>query len=348
MSRSKRCQQNKTIHHPNWLSSTVVTGVLAFFFVLATGINNYANGNSFPSYAYIDWVRSRSVLGLRLGNELIRFRDEPTGIKLRRNEALYIHGDNYSMVHLGFKDSVHQRFNLFVQAGYDWIFSYFTFPCTLSGYGDFTIGWRRGSTSWSCKIGKPKSQLQISQLQLKSDYIAQQIPRSGNTNEILVSPNKNSDTLIHISNSAEEQVIDVLLGELNLRSASRPRGLILRQGQRYRYFVNNQRDSIHSIDRFEEAKSSSIQAFLELHNWSRDAAEHIRVFRNNLSHPQFPPPRRQEQFRLQQEQLRRQQQFRLQQEQLRRQEQLRLQQQLWQQEQLRRQQQPSPPWPVVR
>jgi hypothetical protein len=144
---------NKTVAHPNHLI-TVVVAILMAFCILATCSKSYAQ--AFPRSGYIHHICPGSLLGLRSPFE--QREGVLTGARLvSGGNALFVGAGN--MAYIGFKDVTGKLIdNKFVQVGPHSMDTYYSFPCTISGYSNFALSFQHGNTT-SCKNAVAKNQL---------------------------------------------------------------------------------------------------------------------------------------------------------------------------------------------
>lgn len=154
MNKSNNLRVNKTVAHPNHLITAVVAILMAFC-ILATCSKSYAQ--ALPRYGYIHYICPGSLLGIR---QVEQKNGVPVGTKLVSGDnALFIEGGNRNMAYIGFKDAAGKPINnKFVQVGPHSMDTYYSFPCTISGYSNFALSFQYGNTI-SCKNAVAKNQL---------------------------------------------------------------------------------------------------------------------------------------------------------------------------------------------
>ena len=151
----RKSRQNGFLHHHNQLI-TAVGAVLIAFWILATCVQSKAQPP--PSYAYVHYICPGSILGIRYPMQ--QSAGVPTGARLVSGaNALFIGAGN--MAYIGFKDAAGKPINnKFVQVGPHTMGTYYSFPCTSSGYSQFALTWQYGDTI-SCKNAVAKNQLKL-------------------------------------------------------------------------------------------------------------------------------------------------------------------------------------------
>jgi hypothetical protein len=229
--------------------------LLTLVSILTTGVSSYAVT---PDAAYIVKFQGN---GLTLGTGDIRNR-QPISLedKLEGNKVLYIPGGNKPWAHLGFAVDTPKDFaQLIVKAGPHNDTSEWSFPCTARG--GFTISWKRGSEK-ACKQGvklqssNKKSGLLNNNLQASRRLLAQA------EDEVTVVPTA-GESIIQTADNATGIKIDVLLGEIQVKSAKNPGGRLVKAGERYDY----PQDTITQIDTNSILNSPEMQDFLNPNNW---------------------------------------------------------------------------------
>ncbi len=116
--------------------------------------------------------------------------------------------------------------------------------------------------------------------------------------KLIVIPATEQATLIQTHDFSNTLVIDALAGDIIIKSAKHPVGLLLKVGNRYTY----PEDNAQPINVLEIAKSPPVQSFLDPTNWSQDAAAKLDEYRKVIGRsepvpnpqPDRPPPRRKE------------------------------------------------------
>jgi hypothetical protein len=249
------------MHKFKWQQRTkrfilVLVSLLTLVSILITGVSSYAIT---PDGAYIGKIEGT---GLTIGDGKSRDR-KPASLQqqLRQNTILYVPGGNKPWAHLGFfQDAPLDSSGLLVKAGPSQIISEWNFPC--SARGRFTIAWKKGSDR-GCEAGigvqssSKRGILPNNNLQASRRLLAQA------EDEVTVVPTPGQST-IQTADSAAGITIDVLVGEVRVKSAKNPEGKPVKAGERYNY----PQDTITPIDTNPIVNSPEMQEFLNPNNWS--------------------------------------------------------------------------------
>ena len=231
--------------------------LLTLVSILITGVSSYAIT---PDGAYIGKIEGT---GLTIGAGTNRDRPPASiGQKLRQNTILYVPGGNRPWAHLGFfEDAPLDSSGLLVKAGPSPTPSEWSFPC--SARGRFTIAWKKGSNR-GCEPEGIKVQssskrgwLPNNNLQVSRRLLAQA------EDEVTVVPTQ-GQSIIQTADSAAGISIDVLVGDVQVKSAKNPGGRLVKAGERYDY----PQDTITPIDINPIVNSPEMQEFLNPNNWS--------------------------------------------------------------------------------
>jgi hypothetical protein len=243
-----------------------LASLLTLIIIVITGVSSYAVTPD-TAFAYIVKFQGN---GLTLGTGDIRNR-QPVSLKdkLEGNKVLYIPGGNKPWAHLGFAVDYPKDFaQLIVKAGPHPDVSEWSFPCTAKG--GLTIAWKRGDEK-ACKDGvklqssSKKSGLPNNNLQASRRLLAQA------EDEVTVVPTPGEST-IQTADSAAGITIDVLIGDVQVKSAKNPGGRLVKAGERYDY----PQDTITPIDINPILNSPEMQDFLNPNNWlSPDISQRV-------------------------------------------------------------------------
>ena len=231
--------------------------LLTLVSILITGVSSYAIT---PDGAYIGKIEGT---GLTIGAGTNRDRPPASiGQKLRQNTILYVPGGNRPWAHLGFfEDAPLDSSGLLVKAGPSPTPSEWSFPC--SARGRFTIAWKKGSNR-GCEPEGIKVQssskrgwLPNNNLQVSRRLLAQA------EDEVTVVPTQ-GESIIQTADSAAGITIDVLVGDVQVKSAKNPEGRPVKAGERYNY----PQDTVTPFDPTPIVNSPEMQEFLNPNNWS--------------------------------------------------------------------------------
>ena len=245
-----------------WQQSTkrfilVLVSLLTLVSILITGVRSYAIT---PDGAYIGKIEGT---GLVIGDGNSHNRPPASiGQKLRQNTILYVPGGNRPWAHLGFfEDAPLDSSGLLVKAGPSPTPSEWSFPC--SARGRFTIAWKKGSNR-GCEPEGIKVQssskrgwLPNNNLQVSRRLLAQA------EDEVTVVPTP-GESIIQTADSAAGITIDVLVGDVQVKSAKNPEGRPVKAGERYNY----PQDTVTPFDPNPILNSPEMQDFLNPNNWS--------------------------------------------------------------------------------
>lgn len=232
----------------------VLASLLTLIAIVMTGVSSYAIT---PDGAYIGKIEGT---GLVIGVGKSRDRT-PASEKqqLRPNTILYVPG-NRSWANLGFfEDSPKDSTGLLVQAGPSEMISEWSFPC--SAKGRLTINWKKGQKR-GCEEGvklqssSKRSVLPNNNIQASRRLLAQA------EDEVTVVPTP-GESVIQTADNAAGIKIDVLVGEVQVKSAKNPGGRLVKAGERYNY----PQDTITPIDLNPILNSPEMQDFLNPNNW---------------------------------------------------------------------------------
>ena len=258
------------MHKFKWQQRTkqfilILVSLLTLVSILITGVSSHAIT---PDGAYIGKIEGT---GLTIGAGTNRDRKPATlQQKLRQNTILYVPGGNRPWAHLGFfEDAPLDSSGLLVKAGPSQSPSEWSFPC--SAKGRFTIAWKKGSNR-GCEPEGIKVQssskrgwLPNNNLQVSRRLLAQA------EDEVTVVPTQ-GESIIQTADSAAGITIDVLVGDVQVKSAKNPGGRLVKAGERYNY----PQDTITPIDTNPILNSPEMQEFLNPNNWlSPDIPERL-------------------------------------------------------------------------
>jgi hypothetical protein len=99
-------------------------------------------------------------------------------------------------------------------------------------------------------------------------------------NQVKVKPT-NESTLIHIHDDDSLVTVEVLVGSVEVQTASNA-GVPLSAGQRFRYFGGGSQGVPENIGMAELLKKPSVQIFLDLSKWSEDIKPLIQKFQKTI------------------------------------------------------------------
>jgi hypothetical protein len=230
--------------------------LLTLVSILITGVSSYA---STPDGAQITHIEGT---GLVIGDGDSRDRkDAKEGQKLEKpNQILYVPGNgpwaNLSFFQAAPLDSL----ELLVKAGPYPTISKWYFPCSATG-GRFTIAFSKGKTR-GCEEGvkvqssSKRGWLPNNNLQASRRLLAQA------EDEVTVVPTP-GESVIQTADTAAGITIDVLVGEVVIKSAKNPGGRLVKAGEKYAY----PQDTITPIDQNSILNSPEMQEFLNPNNW---------------------------------------------------------------------------------
>lgn len=105
--------------------------------------------------------------------------------------------------------------------------------------------------------------------------------------KVIVSPASEIATLIQAQELNGTLTIDALAGDVIIRSAKKPEGILIKVGNRYIY----PEDNIQAINLAEVVNSPAVVAFLDAANWPRDATSQIEDYKAALGKSADPSPR---------------------------------------------------------
>ncbi|TAE98287.1 MAG: hypothetical protein EAZ78_24415 [Oscillatoriales cyanobacterium] len=251
------------MHKFKWQQRTkrfilVLVSLFTLVSILITGVSSYA---STPDAAYITKIEGT---GLVIGERTSRDRTPASkNQQLRGNKVLYVPG-NGSLAYLGFiVDAPLDTTGLLVSAGPSKTPSEWSFPCTAKG--GFTIAWKDGSDR-GCEAGvkvqssSKKGELPNNNLQASRRLLAQA------EDEVTVVPTPGKST-IQTADTFTGISVNVLVGDVRVKSAKNPAGRLVKAGERYNY----PQDTITPIDINPILNSPEMQEFLNPDNWSSPA-----------------------------------------------------------------------------
>jgi hypothetical protein len=243
-----------------------LASLLTLIIIVMTGVSSYAVT---PDAAYIYKIKGT---GLVIGDGDSHARKDAKEHQQLKvpNQVLYVPGGNKSFAYLGFIfDGVKEHADLLVSAGPFPTPSEWSFPC--SAKGRFTIAWKKGSNR-GCEPEGIKVQssskrgwLPNNNLQVSRTLLAQA------EDEVTVVPTPGEST-IQTVDSAAGISIDVLIGDVRVKSAKNPEGRPVKAGERYDY----PQDTITPIDINPILNSPEMQDFLNPNNWlSPDISQRV-------------------------------------------------------------------------
>ena len=236
----------------------VLASLLTLIVIVMTGVSVYAIT---PDGAYIGKIQGT---GLTIGDGNSRDRKRASeGQQLEEpNQILYVPGGNKPWANLGFFQAApKEHTGLLVKAGPSPTPSEWSFPC--SAKGRFTIAWKKGSDrgcepegvklqrSSSNRGGLPNNNLQASRKLLAQAE-----------DEVTVVPTP-GESIIQTADTATGINVNVLVGDVRVKSAKNPSGRLVKAGERYDY----PQDTITPIDTNPILNSPTVQDFLNPNNW---------------------------------------------------------------------------------
>jgi hypothetical protein len=234
-----------------------LASLLTLIIIVITGAIGYAVT---PEAAIIAEIKGT---GLVIGDGTNHDRKRASeGQQLEPNQILYVPGGNKSLAYLGFIAAAPlDSLGLLVSAGPSSTPSEWSFPC--KGTGGFKIAWTEGSNR-GCEPEGIKVQssskrgwLPNNNLQVSRRLLAQV------EDEVTVVPTP-GESIIQTADSAAGISIDVLVGDVQVKSAKNPGGRLVKAGERYDY----PQDTITPIDINPIVNSPEMQEFLNPNNWS--------------------------------------------------------------------------------
>lgn len=241
-----------------------LASLITLIVIVMTGAIGYA---ATPDAAYIHKIKGT---GLVIGDGDSRARKDAKEHQQLKvpNQILYVPGGNKSFAYLGFIfDGVKEHADLLVSAGPSTNPSEWSFPCTAKG--GLTISWKQidpadtsGKDTRGCKEGvkvqssSKRGGLPNNNLQASRRLLAQA------EDEVTVVPTP-GQSIIKTADSAAGIGINVLVGEVQVKSAKNPEGRPVKAGERYDY----PQDTITPIDRNPILNSPEMQEFLNPNNW---------------------------------------------------------------------------------
>ena len=232
----------------------VLASLVTLIAIVMTGVSGYAID---PDGAYIGEIKGTGLV-IGVGKSGDR-KDASKKDELRPNTILYVPG-NRSWANLGFfEDSPKDSTGLLVQAGPSEMISEWSFPC--SAKGRLTINWKKGQKR-GCEEGvklqssSKRSVLPNNNLQASRKLLAQA------EDEVTVVPTPGQST-IQTADSAAGISVNVLVGDVRVKSAKNPGGRLVKAGERYNY----PQDTITPIDINPIVNSPEMQDFLNPNNW---------------------------------------------------------------------------------
>ncbi|TAF62942.1 MAG: hypothetical protein EAZ59_21970 [Oscillatoriales cyanobacterium] len=233
----------------------VLASLVTLIVIVMTGVSGYAID---PDGAYIGEIKGTGLV-IGVGKSGDR---KPASKKdeLRPNTILYVPG-NRSWANLGFfEDSPKDSTGLLVQAGPSEMISEWSFPC--SAKGRLTINWKKGQKR-GCEEGvklqssSKKSGLPNNNVQASRRLLAQA------EDEVTVVPTP-GQSIIQTADSAAGISVNVLVGDVRVKSAKNPGGRLVKAGERYNY----PQDTITPFDPNPILNSPEMQDFVNPNNWS--------------------------------------------------------------------------------
>lgn len=243
----------------------VLASLVTLIVIVMTGVSSYA---ATPDAAYIHKIEGTGLV-IGVGNNPNRTRAKEHQQLNVPNQVLYVPGGNKSFAYLGFIfDWVQEHADLLVSAGPSPNPSEWSFPC--SARGRFTIAWKKGSDR-GCEAGvKVQSSSKKSGLPNNNVQASRRLLAQGE-DEVTVVPTP-GESVIQTADNAAGIKIDVLVGEVQVKSAKNPGGRLVKAGERYNY----PQDTITPFDPNPILNSPEMQEFLNPNNWlSPDIPERV-------------------------------------------------------------------------
>ena len=234
-----------------------LASLLTLIIIVITGAIGYAVT---PEAAIIAEIKGT---GLVIGDGTNHDRKRASeGQQLEEpNQILYVPGGNKSLAYLGFIAAAPlDSLGLLVSAGPSSTPSEWSFPC--KGTGGFKIAWTEGSDR-GCEEGikvqssSKRGWLPNNNLQVSRRLLAQA------EDEVTVVPTQ-GQSIIQTADSAAGISIDVLVGDVQVKSAKNPEGRPVKAGERYNY----PQDTVTPFDPTPIVNSPEMQEFLNPNNWS--------------------------------------------------------------------------------
>lgn len=261
----QRHPKNKT-YHRRWLIRAVAA-LLTCLLILAIGVTSYAD---VPSAALIVRFRGNG-LNVRSGTNrnVIPVRSGQRNVLENSNDVLYVPGDNRSKASFALAvTQVWEYGGLLINTTPSNMPSQYTFPCRFGGR--LTIGWRPqgGNRDRACNqgatVGPVRGQNALLPLQGNPNLAqaAKEILKAQANEEVLVVPS-DDETVIKTADTGNGITVDVVEGDVNIKSAKNPQGRPVKAGERYSY----PQDTITPINRNDLINSPEIQDFLNPDNW---------------------------------------------------------------------------------
>ncbi|MBV5261723.1 TonB family protein [Synechococcus moorigangaii CMS01] len=221
---------------------------------------------STPSASQIVSLRGDRLF-LQHGNQ--RPNPAQVGNRLQnQSQALIVPGNNTSLARLAFLGGGQSYHGLLLQAGPDQQQTQYRFPCAIAG-GKVTLSWHRGNQR-GCANGvrlgggegaAPKQQTKQN---LKEQPLAQ---TPSIATDLTIQPHSEGPILLRAVADSNLQAVETLQGEIRITSAQDPQGFILRAGEGYYRFGNDQ-GQIESFDpNGAIANSPDLQEFLNPDTW---------------------------------------------------------------------------------
>lgn len=234
----------------------VLASLVTLIAIVMTGVSSYA---ATPDAAYIHKIEGTGLV-IGVGNNPNRTRAKEHQQLNVPNQVLYVPGGNKSFAYLGFIfDWVQEHADLLVSAGPSPNPSEWSFPC--SARGRFTIAWKKGSDR-GCEAGvkvqssSKRSVLPNNNVQASRRLLAQA------EDEVTVVPTP-GQSIIQTADTFTGISVNVLVGNVRVKSAKNPNGRLVKAGERYNY----PQDTITPIDINPIVNSPEMQDFLNPNNW---------------------------------------------------------------------------------
>jgi hypothetical protein len=179
------------------------------------------------------------------------------------NQILYVPG-NGSWANLDFFQAApKEHLGLLVQAGPYPTPSEWSFPCSGTG-GRFKIAWKKGSDR-GCEpegVKMQSSNKRSSLPNIQNNLQASRRLLAQAQDQVTVVPTP-GESVIQTADTAAGITIDVLIGEVRVKSAKNPGGRLVKAGEKYAY----PQDTITPIDQNSILNSPEMQEFLNPNNW---------------------------------------------------------------------------------
>lgn len=237
----------------------VLASLLTLIVIVMTGVSSYA---ATPDVVKIVEIKGTGLV-FGVGNNP-RTPANKGDEWQETNKILYVPGGNKPWAHLVFLQAAPlDHTELLVQAGPSETVSEWSFPCKATG-GRFKIAWKKGSDR-GCEpegVKLQSSNKRSSLPNIKNNLQASRRLLAQAQDEVTVVPTP-GESVIQTADNAAGIVIDVLIGEVRIKSEKNPGGRLVKAGEKYAY----PQDTITPIDQNSILNSPEMQEFLNHNNW---------------------------------------------------------------------------------